>query len=135
VCHGLVCLNTWSQTGRVWDRRRSGLQEEGAHWGWALRFHPTSRPLSSNKPKAKRAIGQHLRQGRCNRPPDVSTAYLENALTSYFLLFCHSKYISLFLCALVFCQHACLCEGVRSPRTGVSDTSELPCGFWELNLD
>ena len=25
-------------------------------------------------------------------------------------------------------------EGVRSPRTGFSDSCELPCGCWELNL-
>lgn len=24
-------------------------------------------------------------------------------------------------------------EGVESPRTGVTATSELPCGFWGLN--
>ena len=26
-----------------------------------------------------------------------------------------------------------LCEGVRSPGTGVTDNCELPCGYWELN--
>jgi len=28
----------------------------------------------------------------------------------------------------------CLCKGVRSPGTGVTDRCELPCGCWELNL-
>jgi hypothetical protein len=28
----------------------------------------------------------------------------------------------------------CLCEGVRSSGTGVTDRCELPCGCWELNL-
>jgi hypothetical protein len=37
-------------------------------------------------------------------------------------------------CALVFCLHVCLCEGVRSPGTGVTDIYELPCECWELNL-
>ena len=26
------------------------------------------------------------------------------------------------------------CEGVRSPVTGSSDSYNLPCGCWELNL-
>jgi hypothetical protein len=33
----------------------------------------------------------------------------------------------------MFCWHVCLCEGVRSPETGVIDSCELPCGYWELN--
>ena len=36
-------------------------------------------------------------------------------------------------CALVFCRHVCLCEGVGSPGTGVTDSCELPCGCWESN--
>lgn len=27
-----------------------------------------------------------------------------------------------------------LCEGVRTPGTGVIDSGELPCGCWLLNL-
>ena len=30
--------------------------------------------------------------------------------------------------------YVCLGEGVRSPGTGVTDSCELPCGCWELNL-
>ena len=41
-------------------------------------------------------------------------------------------YIFLILCALVFCLHVCLCEGVRAPGTGVTDSCELPCGCWGL---
>jgi hypothetical protein len=37
------------------------------------------------------------------------------------------------LCALVFGLHICLCKGVRSPGTGVTDNCELLC--WELNTD
>jgi hypothetical protein len=37
------------------------------------------------------------------------------------------------LCALVFCWHVCLCEGVRNSGTGVTGRCEPPCGFWELN--
>jgi hypothetical protein len=29
----------------------------------------------------------------------------------------------------------CLCEGVRFPSTGVTDSCESPCGCWELNPD
>ena len=36
-------------------------------------------------------------------------------------------------CALLLCLHTCLCEGVRSPGTGVTDRCEVPCGCWELN--
>ena len=28
-----------------------------------------------------------------------------------------------------------MCIGIRSPGTGVTDSRELPCGCWELNLD
>ena len=40
-----------------------------------------------------------------------------------------------FLCASIFCIHACLWEIARSSETGigVTDSCELPCGFWELN--
>jgi hypothetical protein len=34
----------------------------------------------------------------------------------------------------VFCLHVCLCEGVRYPRIGVTDSCELSIGWWELNL-
>jgi hypothetical protein len=34
---------------------------------------------------------------------------------------------------LVFRLHVCLCEGVRSPGTGVIDRFKLPCVCWELN--
>ena len=30
-------------------------------------------------------------------------------------------------------MHVCLCEGVGSPGTGVTDSCELPYGCWELN--
>lgn len=46
---------------------------------------------------------------------------------SSFLLFS-----DLFSCALVFCIHACLWEGVGSPGGRVIDGSELPRGCWEL---
>ena len=36
--------------------------------------------------------------------------------------------IYLFLCSLVFCLRVCLCEGARTPRTGVIDSCVLPCG-------
>ena len=49
--------------------------------------------------------------------------------------FLKSMYLFIFLCALVFCLQVCLCDGVRSPRAGVTDSCELPCGWWELNLD
>ena len=34
---------------------------------------------------------------------------------------------------LVFCLHICLSEGVRFPRTGVTDRCKLQWGCWELN--
>ena len=37
------------------------------------------------------------------------------------------------LCALVFCPHVCLCEGVRTPGNGITDSYELSCGCWELS--
>ena len=48
---------------------------------------------------------------------------------------CYSHIISrtfffkdLFVCTLVFLLHVCLCEGARSPGTGVTDSCELLCG-------
>ena len=43
------------------------------------------------------------------------------------------KVMSLFLFYMV-CLHVCLCESPRSPGTGVTDSCELSCGSWELNL-
>ena len=37
------------------------------------------------------------------------------------------------LCALVLCLCVCLCKGVRFPGPDVSDSCELPQGYWELN--
>jgi hypothetical protein len=42
------------------------------------------------------------------------------------------------LCALVFCLYTCLCEGVESSRTGITESwefNELSCGCWKLNSD
>ena len=50
----------------------------------------------------------------------------------------------LFLCVWVFRLHVCLCttciqgplhpkEGGQPPGTGVTDSFQLPCGFWESN--
>lgn len=33
----------------------------------------------------------------------------------------------------MFCLHVYLGEGVESPRTGVADSGEPPCGCWKLN--
>ena len=41
---------------------------------------------------------------------------------------------SFYSMCIVFCLHVHLCEGVRSPGTGVTDKCELPCGCWEMNL-
>ena len=35
---------------------------------------------------------------------------------------------------LVFCEQVCLYKGVRSPGIGDTDSYEVPCGCWELNL-
>ena len=43
------------------------------------------------------------------------------------------KRFNLILRALVSCPHSCLCEGVRSPGTVVTNSCELPCWCWELN--
>ena len=50
-----------------------------------------------------------------------------------FSFFLNITYLSLMACALVFCLHVCLCEGILFPGTGVADSCELPCGCWELN--
>lgn len=43
------------------------------------------------------------------------------------------------LSVLSACMHVCYClprseEGIGSPGTGVTDGSDLPCGYWEPNL-
>jgi hypothetical protein len=47
------------------------------------------------------------------------------------LLFFFSFFL---MCIDVFNLHSCLCDGVKSPRTGVTESCELPSGCWELNL-
>lgn len=37
------------------------------------------------------------------------------------------------LCTLMFCLHACLCEGVGSPGTGIVTVVRYPGECWELN--
>ena len=69
-----------------------------------------------------------------NRPTHVNFQF-ENVLFLHilhfilFLWFCYNL-----LCALIFCLNVCLCEGIRSLGTGVTDSCELLCGCWELNL-
>lgn len=43
--------------------------------------------------------------------------------------------VSVFACMYVNASYVHLKseEGIRSPKTGVMDGCELPCGFWELN--
>ena len=53
-------------------------------------------------------------------------------------LFLHYVYKG-FACFSVSATYACLVtvrpdEGIRSPRTRVRDSFELPCECWELNL-
>jgi hypothetical protein len=59
----------------------------------------------------------------------------------HILKFCHQKCLSsfkkkdLFICMCPdVCLHVHLFEGARSPGTEVTDSCELPCGCWELNL-
>jgi hypothetical protein len=53
-----------------------------------------------------------------------------------YLIYNHEVLMATYLheVLMAFCLHACLRESVRSPRTGVIDGCELPCGCWELNL-
>lgn len=34
----------------------------------------------------------------------------------------------------MFCLHIYVCEGANSPGTGITESSELPCGCWQLKL-
>ena len=42
--------------------------------------------------------------------------------------------IYLYLVDMHWCLCACMCVCVRVSDTGVTDTCELSCGCWELNL-
>lgn len=45
------------------------------------------------------------------------------------------KYFIIFiLCALVLFLQTCLCEAIRSPGIGATESFELSCGCWEANL-
>jgi hypothetical protein len=50
--------------------------------------------------------------------------YFYNFLNDYFY----------FILWALFCLHVCLCEGVGSSGTGIIDSYELPCRYWESNL-
>ena len=62
----------------------------------------------------------------------TSPSYQLLSYLSFFLSFFHL--FIFILCALVFCLHVCLGEGVKSPGTGGTHSCELSCGCWELNL-
>jgi hypothetical protein len=56
----------------------------------------------------------------------------------FFFFFVFFLFISgiFFKISYLFYLHWCfsyICEGVRCPGTGVTDSCELPCGCWELN--
>lgn len=43
-------------------------------------------------------------------------------------------FLSWFSFHVHWCLPACMCEGAGSPGTGVTDSCELLCGCWELNV-
>lgn len=43
--------------------------------------------------------------------------------------------VCLYLCALMFCLHICLCEGARSHGIGVTENCVLSCGVWSCTWD
>ena len=47
-------------------------------------------------------------------------------MTHYFLFYVHLCFAYRRVCVTV--------SGITSPRTGVTDSCELPCGCWERNL-
>jgi hypothetical protein len=51
----------------------------------------------------------------------------------YFLIFKLFIYFFI-LFTLVFYLLTYVCEDIRAPGTGISDSCELPCACWELNL-
>jgi hypothetical protein len=55
---------------------------------------------------------------------------LQSSEFFYFLLI----FFIFILWTLVIWLHIYLCEGIRLPETGVTDSCELPCGCWELYL-
>ena len=49
-------------------------------------------------------------------------------------LFSFSLTFTFISCALVFCPHECLCKGVGSPGTVITESCEQPCRCWESNV-
>ena len=52
----------------------------------------------------------------------------------YYLNFFNDLFIFI-LCSFVFCLHVCLFKDVRFPGPGVTDSCELLCWCWGLNLE
>jgi hypothetical protein len=50
--------------------------------------------------------------------------------THIFIIYLDSSmlFLKCFLLCVSFCLYVCLCEGVESPGTGVTDKCEPPCG-------
>lgn len=83
--------------------------------------------------------------GMCHRPPQVFNSQAQvNATETWQISLSHelSKILSFLLNfmwvgvfpACMSVQHVCpVSEELRSPRTGVSGSYELPCGFLEFN--
>ena len=63
---------------------------------------------------------------KVNSSVEISSADMVEELSNNFI------FIS---CTLVFCLLVCLCEGARSPGMGITDSCELLCRCWELNLN
>jgi hypothetical protein len=100
--------------------------------GVCLQFQRFS-PLSSWWEAWQLAGGQGAGELECIRIGRQQEEDPEPGLGSiFFLKKCNNLFI-LTLYSLMFNLHIYLCEGVRSPKTQVTDNCELPCRFWELN--
>lgn len=64
------------------------------------------------------------------KSPVVSPKGLRVLTMRHSFLFCFNSFYF-----ILFGLHVCLCEGIRSPGTEVTDSCDLPGGCWELNLD
>ena len=56
-----------------------------------------------------------------------------NTNVAFYVFFKNDSFLFFILWLFMFCLHVHLCEHVGSTESGLTDSCELPCGYWALD--